>query len=386
MKSVFCLLILHLFSFHIKAQIIYGANNYIEYHQGTLPIVISVPHGGALLPTNISNRTCNNPVTATDVNTIELAKQIDSACITLTGCKPHIIYCNLNRSKLDCNRNVVDGACGNLQAINAWNEFNHFIDTAQNIAQNQFNGKAFYIDLHGHGNPIQRLELGYLLYDTELALSDATLNTNQYINYSSIRNLVSTNVNGYSHAQLLRGSFALGTLLSQSGYPAVPSQQIPFPSTTSNYYSGGYNTANHTSYDTSNTVNGLQIECNFTNVRDSYLNRKKFADSLVSVLTKYLNIHLNVNMLNCLATSNHHIVPSKLLSLYPNPANEFIHIKVDKSMIGKTYRIYNSIGEIILLGKLTNENTNIAFPNLASGLYLFRLDATFQEAFKIGKE
>lgn len=52
------------------------------------------------------------------------------------------------------------------------------------------------------------------------------------------------------------------------------------------YFSGGYNTVNHTCILPGNTVNGLQIECNST-VRSSYLNRKIFANSLASSLSQY---------------------------------------------------------------------------------------------------
>ena len=299
MKSIYLILFI-ISSFSSTAQVIYGTNNYIEYHQGTLPVVISVAHGGNISPTNIPDRVCNNPTLVTDANTIELAKQIDTGLFALTGCHPHIIYCKLKRTKLDCNRNLADGACGNSDAVIAWTEFHHFIDTAELLAQNQSGGKAFYIDLHGHGHTIQQLELGYLLNSTELGYNDSTLNTNQYIGYSSIQNLVANNVNNYSHAQLLRGSYALGTLLTTAGYPSVPSQQVPSPGSNP-YFEGGYNTANYTSYATGKTVNGLQIECNYNNVRDSYASRKRFGDSLSTVLVKFLKIHQNINLDNCSA-------------------------------------------------------------------------------------
>jgi hypothetical protein len=48
----------------------------VEYQVGTLPIVISVPHGGFRIPTLIPDRTCNDPVTVTDAYTIETAEKI----------------------------------------------------------------------------------------------------------------------------------------------------------------------------------------------------------------------------------------------------------------------------------------------------------------------
>jgi hypothetical protein len=127
--------------------------------------------------------------------------------------------------------------------MTAWNEFQQFITTAQNHANGDFQNNIFFVDLHGHGNPIQRIELGYLLYDNELELPDETLNTTTYLNFSSIKNLALNNINNYSHAQMLRGPKAFGTILGNQACPSVPSQQIPFPGTNSNYFSGGIETS-----------------------------------------------------------------------------------------------------------------------------------------------
>lgn len=369
MKIVLSALILFQ-SFQSYSQIAYGSNRYIEYHIGNLPIIISVPHGGNLTPSSIPDRTCNDAVTATDANTIELAQNIKLAFAKATGCNPHIIYCNLKRSKLDCNRNLADGACGNAIAETAWNEFYNFINTAQASAQSQFGGKAFYIDLHGHGNPIQRLELGYLLYDYELANTDVMLNTSQYVGNSSIRNLVSTNISGSSHAELLRGNFALGTLLGNAGFPSVPSKQIPFPQTLENYFSGGYNTARHTSYAQNNTVNGLQIECNYINIRDSDTNRKQFADSLVSVVKRYLKIHQDIDFPNCVVTSIAKTKETNSVIVSPNPATDFIQFTFTEKAIDFEVEIITLFGQTVLTAR--NEGS-LNIQQLPKGIYVVKI-------------
>ncbi len=381
MKIKLFLLLLLIFAYSIgDAQIVYGTNNYIEYHKGTLPIVISVPHGGNLKPSSIPDRTCNNPVTVMDANTIELAQQIDSAFVTATGCHPAVIYCNLHRTKLDCNRNSSNGACGNAIAETAWQEFNNFIDSAEVVAQKTFGGKALYIDLHGHGNPIQRLELGYLLYSDELALSDSVLNTAKYIGYSTIQNLVSSNIHGTSHAELLRGTNALGTLLGNLGYPAVPSAQIPFPETTSNYFSGGYNVANHSSYALNNSVNGVQIECNYTKVRDSYSNRKKFAAAIVAVVKDYLSVHQNINLNNCGMVNDieNSATESHTFSIFPNPASDFITLHLDPIEEKVTIILRNLLGEIVLK---TQQQTNLDVSFLPRGIYIVQITDVHQNSW-----
>ena len=354
-------------------QVIFGTNNYIEYQVGTLPLVISVPHGGSLDPSSIPNRTCNDPVYATDEFTIETALQIKNKLFELTGCYPHLIISHLKRSKLDPNRNLAEGACGNAQAETAWNEFHGFITTARNTANQQGNFKTFFVDLHGHGNPIQRIELGYLLYDSELALSDSTLNTQQYINYSSIKNLALNNVNNYTHAELLRGPFSFGTLLANNNYPSVPSQSIPFPGTTSNYFSGGYITANHTCYNIGAPINGLQMELNYNNIRNTPANRTAFALAFTQSIVSYFSTHFNVSLIGCnpLSTSNN--VLEKNIIVYPNPLGrgDSIHFKFLEN-IEYEYQILNALGQIVAVGQL-KDNQSIDSSKLSPGVFVIRL-------------
>lgn len=378
MKSLRNNKIMILFAFmmvtNIHAQtVVFGTNNYVEYQIGTLPMVISVSHGGNIEPASIPNRTCNNPVYAVDVYTIETALEIKNKIFELTGCYPHLIISHLKRNKLDPNRNLADGACGNPEAETAYQDFHNFITTARNTANLQYNNNTLFFDLHGHGNPIQRVELGYLLYDDELELSDITLNTAQYINYSSIKNLVTTNINNYTHAQLLRGPYALGTLLSNRNYPSVPSQTIPFPGANSNYFSGGYITANHTCYNPDAQINGLQIELNFSNLRDTPENRTAFANAFSEALIEFLNKHFNMDWLSCDPLSTNNPFSKNSFSVYPNPTKlgHLIHVDLPENAIYE-YEILNLQGQLIVKGVLDFDGT-IETNKLKSGLYLIKI-------------
>ncbi|MHC1703944.1 MAG: T9SS type A sorting domain-containing protein [Tenuifilaceae bacterium] len=356
-------------------QVMYGTNNYIEYQVGTLPFVISVSHGGNIEPTSIPNRTCNNPVYATDAYTIETALEIKNALFRTTGCYPHLIISHLKRSKLDPNRNIADGACGNAEAETAWNEFHNFITVARISANQQYDNKTFFVDLHGHSNPIQRIELGYLLYDDELELADNVLNTNQYINYSSIRNLALANLNSYSHAQLLRGQKSLGTLLTDRSFPSVPSQSIPFPGTTTNYFSGGYITENHTCYSSGVDINGLQMELNYTGVRDNPYNRAKFATAFSEGIIEYMNTHFDMTWNSCNPIlSIYEASPTSKIIIYPNPSVQGELVGFD-NLGNKTYYyyIFNALGQDIKSGQLSQSENRINTSMLNSGIYFIHL-------------
>ena len=258
----------------------FGRQSYTEYVPGGLPIVISVPHGGALAPASIPDRTAGTSVT--DTNTIELGRAIAQAFANRFGRAPHLIVCHLRRTKLDANREVVEAAQGQPDAVQAWNEYHGFIDQATTLARGSA-GRGFYIDLHGHGHAISRLELGYLLSSSTLDQSDAQLDAGASASQSSLRLVMPTTTRSFS--EVLRGSTSLGGLLSAQ-VPSVPSPATPTPGSDP-YFTGGYSTERHTT-----TLPGLQIESHFAGVRDTPASRTAFAEALVAAIKTFVETHL----------------------------------------------------------------------------------------------
>lgn len=251
---------------YVPGQTYWGRNSYIEYIAGDLPFIIAAPHGGTLTPSELPDRTYGT--FSTDSNTDRLARNVDPAMLERFGHHPHVIICRLDRQKIDCNRDIVEGAQGHPLTEISWNDFQNFIAVAKQTVLRQF-GRGFFIDLHGHSHAIDRLELGYLLTPSELALPDATLNGSAtYANQSSVREL---NVRSPSlFAALLRGPASLGGRLSAAGYPTVPSPPQPVPGADP-YFNGGYNTAVHGS-EAGGTISAVQIESHYPGVRDKAAN------------------------------------------------------------------------------------------------------------------
>ena len=264
----------------------FGRASYIEYVAGNLPIIISVPHGGTLRPTEIPDRTSGT--TTRDQNTEELARAIAEAFFATSGKYPHVVINRLHRIKLDANREIQEAAQGDAEAQQAWREFHEFLSIAKSAVLDQ-HGKGFYVDLHGHGHEIQRLELGYLLSASQLASSDATLDASAAIERSSsIRTL--SELSPLSFSALLRGPTSLGALYEQDGFPVVPSPSTAEPGSAP-YFTGGYNTEVH-GCAAGGTICGVQIEANFTGVRDVAANRTRFAAVTAKVLDTFLASHL----------------------------------------------------------------------------------------------
>jgi hypothetical protein len=262
----------------------FGRRQYVEYVPGELPLVISVPHGGALKPIEIPDRTMGTLVT--DALTVETAHAMRDALVQRTGKAPHLIISHLKRIKLEPNREVAFGAEGNPYAENAWNEFQGYIESAEDQVVHDF-GSGLYLDLHAHAHEVARLELGYLLNASALNLSDAELNAGGYADLSSIRALAATSPLPFSH--VLRGNQSFGALLGAQGIPSLPSPADPRPGT-DKYFSGGYNTNRHGSRH-GGTVSGIQIELHYRGIRDTDENRRSFGTGLAAAVEGYMVAH-----------------------------------------------------------------------------------------------
>jgi hypothetical protein len=252
---------------------------YTEVQYGNMPLIISVPHGGAENPNNIPDRTCPNITTVTDSKTIELVNAIDSVCKADYGVQPYLVIDYLKRTKLDQNREIVEATCGNASMENIWNNYHFSIDTCIAKINNKYS-QALFIDMHGHGHTKQRLELGYLV--TANALRNPTTilpATTSYYNMLQQNPFLSSN-------QFLTTANSFGTFMANKNFPTVPSAQDVAPLITDEYFDGGYNTKTYTSSQYPK-VYGWQIETNFTGVRDTETSRVNFAKAFLLSLMQF---------------------------------------------------------------------------------------------------
>jgi hypothetical protein len=283
---------------YVPGRSYFGTNAYVEYVAGNAPVILAAPHGGALTPSTIPDRTaarCGGfATTTTDLNTIDLVRAMQASYHARFGRYPHVVISHLARRKADVNRTPPEATCNDAEAETAYREWHSFIDIAKRAVLAS-NGKGWYMDMHGHGHANQRLELGYLLDGARLDANDSTLNSIAALaDTSSIRTIARTS--GASLSALLRGPDALGTLFANNGFPAVPSATDPGP-LGAPYFSGGDDTRRHscgaeaTAFGgaTGGNICGVQIETNFTGVRDNAANRQRFADVSAIVLEQFLS-------------------------------------------------------------------------------------------------
>jgi hypothetical protein len=285
---------------YVPGQSYLGRNGYVEYIAGNSPVILSAPHGGLLTPSSIPDRTASacggSATTVTDANTQELVRTMQARYAARFGRYPHVIISHLSRRKLDPNRLQPEAGCGNAEAAQALAEWHAYIDLAKNEVI-KTHGKGWYMDMHGHGHAVPRLELGYLLTAAQLDGTDASLDASSATeNRASILTL--SLASPLSFSALLRGPTSLGTLYADKGFPAIPSSSDPRPSGT-DYFNGGDNTRRHACGSeagplggtTGGFICGVQIEANFAGVRDNAANRERFAEVTAQVLEQYLRVH-----------------------------------------------------------------------------------------------
>jgi len=279
---------------YLYGQIYNGRNAYTSYYPGNIPIILSIPHGGNISPSEISNRTYG--VTVTDSNTIELGIAISNYLFSKYSIRPYIVINNLKRTKLDANRDKTEAAQGNIFAERAFDEFHYYISCARDDIINNFSTGLLF-DIHGHGaNPDGFVDLrtwiGYLLSGSELDSSDEYIDQNINIDETSIYNII--NSSGTSLSNLIRGPNSLGSIFERNNYKALPSSESPGPEGM-RYFSGGFNTL---LYGTNKNFNfsAIQLEFPYPGLRDTSSSMNLFAIAFSEIIHEYFLYHYDIDL------------------------------------------------------------------------------------------
>lgn len=265
-----------------------SASGYVEIWPGTLPVVLSAPHGGTEKPPDVPDRAFGKGTL--DANTRPLALAIRDAFARRFGAAPPLVACLMARRKVDCNREIREGAQGNATAERVWHEFQDAI-TAAEAAVLQKHPHGIYFDIHGHGHPSARVELGYGLTAEELGWPDPRLNAPDIAARSTVRLLDAASP--VTFAELVRGPQSFGALLEQRGIRAVPSP-VNVLKAGDLFFGGGYNVHTHGSGD-GKGLDAIQIEAPET-LRRTPEARAALARALVDATAEYLEKHRGLKL------------------------------------------------------------------------------------------
>ncbi len=124
--------------------------SYVLVESGTLPVVLSVPHGGSAVLPGVPERVATDATTVLDTNTYELGLAIQSQLFALTGKKAHLVASQVSRKYVDFNRSAAEAyETATVAPIYAF--YHTAIQTAVNAAKAQSSTGAILIDVHGQG-------------------------------------------------------------------------------------------------------------------------------------------------------------------------------------------------------------------------------------------
>jgi hypothetical protein len=283
----------------------FGTGNYIEYIAGNSPVILAAPHEGWYYSAPLPDRThaaCGISATESpnlgirDTNTRLLTLAMRRSYYARYGTYPHVVINHLPRIKLEPNRGIAQGACGNAATQTAWKEYHGFIEIAKQQVVTEF-GKGWFMEMHGHsvsGRSGQQM-LGYTTKKSQLEalqpdLPQATLAALQ--DSSSVRSISRHDVTT-SFYELMVGEQSLGALYEAKGYASVPSNVNPRPGAP-DYYNGGYSTYRHTCSIQAPSwggrldrlVCGVQVETNSVVTNDNTM--AAYGDATAEILGSYL--------------------------------------------------------------------------------------------------
>lgn len=121
---------------------------YLRVDIGTLPIVLSAPHGGTLDLPGIPERTLGT--TVLDTNTLELAQAVQAGLRARTGKQAHLVAALASRKYVDFNRSAAE-AYESSAVAPLYGAYHRALQTAVSASRGQSPTAALLVDLHGQG-------------------------------------------------------------------------------------------------------------------------------------------------------------------------------------------------------------------------------------------
>jgi N-formylglutamate amidohydrolase len=122
---------------------------YLSIETGTLPIVLSAPHGGTMTVPGVPMR--QTGTTVLDTNTYQLAAAIHGAIASLTGRRAALVAALASRSYVDFNRASGD-AYESASLAPLYQAYHLALQQAVSAARLQSADGALLIDIHGQGS------------------------------------------------------------------------------------------------------------------------------------------------------------------------------------------------------------------------------------------
>lgn len=119
-------------------------------------------------------------------------------------------------------------------------------------------------------------------------------------------------------------------------------------------------------------------------VSNEYLNKPPISPIFQKVHIFTLNSYLQ-GYLSTITSTNAGLTIKNNFEIYPVPASDVIYIKTNKDFLHANYFITNQLGQIVLSGKISNEDYPINISDISEGVYVISIENKGRQTFKIIK-
>ena len=132
----------------------YSETRLVKRHRGTMPVILTSPHGGSETPASVSERTdaatpagCDF-VNTRDNETATITEAVAQTILDLTGLSPYVVIARYHRRFIDANRSR-NCAFNDPDAQPFYDEYHNRISSYINQILDQNQGRGFLFDIHG---------------------------------------------------------------------------------------------------------------------------------------------------------------------------------------------------------------------------------------------
>lgn len=207
---------------------------YLRYGGFNTDVIITAPHGGGIKPLSIPRRKYG--ISTQDTYT----RRITEDLLKLYGeTKPHHIIADIHRSRVDLNRDVMQGAENNYRAEAIWKMWHSLLQKYITNSRKRFD-RILYVDIHSHNNN-NSFQLGYNLEASRYLELKTMKKTRAVSTFDSL---------GFDKYEMVFGESSFKVSLENMGF------SVYNPIGGETYFNGGYNIETYSG----GGVGGIQIE------------------------------------------------------------------------------------------------------------------------------
>ena len=279
------------------------------------------------------------------------------------------------------------------------------ISVCQNTLPYTWNGQTFttngiynYTILNSNGcDSVTTLHFTVLPNTTYTSVTTACSYTLPYlwngqtINSNGIYTYLTTNSNGCDSTAILNFTITLPSASTTTSTECAPYLWNGQTITTNGIYNATL--INSSGCDSVATLNlTLKFPTYSNTIASIPSNALPFTWNGLQLLASGLYTYTSTGFNGCdsIATLNLTVIPNGVIdytkenfSVYPNPADNQIHLKVTPNLLGISYNLYNYVGQTMSSGIIKTTPMTIDISNLSTGIYLLSVGKHHKQSIKI---